>query len=263
MGFFSKWNKRKNDLLEVSQETNDIDNIFDDFFDDFFIIYNEEEFYRYIKNYNDKGITNISILCYVTKDSGLLDKKEIVLEALRICGMDLKYVSDSLKSDPEIIKTAFESNPNSIQFAKGVTLELAMNICDNVQKLIVVVSYFPHIMEELQKNEENRDLLLNMLRENPSLISSLPKYQNDLEFIKVATDSSPMYIRFAGKNISDEMIINELKKYYKVVLEKMKEYANNNKDNVLEIWNKYHDNLLFLLEMVNDIKERYIIINKL
>lgn len=253
MGFFKKWNKRKNDLLEVSQENN----IFDDIFDDIFIIYNEEEFYRYVKIYDSKGMTNMSILCYVPKDSGLLERKEIVLEALRICGLDIRYVSDNLKADLEVIKTAFSSNPHSIQFAKGITLEVAMSMCDDIPKLNVVASYFPQIIEELQKNDENRNLLLNMLRQNASLISGLIKYQDDSEFIKVATDSSPMYIRYAGKNISDEIIISELKKYYKCVLENMKEYANNNKDNVLEIWNKYHDNLLFLLEMVNDIKERY------
>ena len=122
MGFLKKWNKKKNiEEINNSNEidtTNDIEKILGVSIDDFLVVNNEEEFKNYMKEIDANGTKVISIILDITEESELLTRKEIILEILSRCGMDLKYVSDDFKSDSEVIETAFNNDPHSIQFAK-------------------------------------------------------------------------------------------------------------------------------------------------
>lgn len=187
-------------------------NDFKSFFDATKAIQTEKGFYEYIEKIKSGKIASRSILSNIPTDSELLGNKTIVLEALKLCGLDLEFVNEDLKKDSEILLTAIHQNPLSIQYIENKTIDI---IKEAVSRNYFALQY---VDDNFKCDSENYVFLCEILEKNGMALKFLPNFHNNIEAVKLATNNDPWAIEFVGKDIPDEMIISSVSEIQKEIL---------------------------------------------
>ncbi len=250
LNLFNRNKGKQQKLLNVGDE-NSIDFIQSLKESVLFQISTEKEFYEFIEKIKTGEISTHSILSKISNDSGLLERKDIILAALELYGLDLQYVIGILRTDPQVIETAINQNALAIEYIENPTDEQIKMV---ITRNSIALKY--KNIDSFKENPNNRDFLLSVISEHGKSIEYLPIYQNDNEFILKATENNPEAIQFAGKNISNDIILSSIAKlqqnYNEVLTDRRKKY-----NDPFQFWNIYHNMKMFLSGMVSDLKSKY------
>jgi hypothetical protein len=151
------------------------------------------------KNYTDDDVINIFIIaCRSIDDSrngirlhrirsfnGIkeyidFNDKKFVLGVVYNNGMNLKYASEELQGDPDVVTSAFINNPESIQFASN-------------------------------KLKHNKDFILNLIIKGElSLKYLIYKLRNDRDIVLAAIKNDGLELQFASDNLKrDSDIVSQ------------------------------------------------------
>jgi hypothetical protein len=173
----------------------------------------------------DKGIVLASLRADINNFKLLTneqrDNEDVVETAVEICGLQLEYASDRLRSNPEIIQKAMKSNPRAVEFviskpiSKSDTIEMLQKDGMELKNL----SYF-------MRND--KVICLEALNQNPLafeyVINKEIKY--DRELIIALLNKEPLIYQFMQEHFKYdiEMAVTalsrnkEVKKYIPIII---------------------------------------------
>ena len=131
-----------------------------------------------------------------------------------------------------------------------------LNELKDLKKEINSFEDYDKNVEEESYKSMGRDEALEAVRKNGITIQYLPKYQNDIEFIKSAIENNPEAIIYVGDAITNEMIIEVLTNINKSI---EKENTENAKtiNNPMTIYNNHYKGILYLINITRNLKEKF------
>lgn len=166
----------------------------------------------------DKGIVLASLRADINNFKLLTneqrDEEDVVGTAVSICGLQLEYVSDRLRSNPEIIQKALKSNPDSSKFIIGKALTKS-EIIDLVKKDGMELKNLSYFMRN------DKVVCLEAINQNPlsfeHVINKEIKY--DRELIIALLNKEPLIYQFIQEHFKYdiEMAVTALSRNKEVV----------------------------------------------
>lgn len=142
--------------------------------------------------------------------------RELVLQAVRLNGVCLKYADDRLLRDPGLIKTAFRTYPGIIQDVKdGVNLgwDFDLELVKSGAKLPCLTGRTIQRIFQLIDNKRIYGTIRDSIQDTSKVFSQLPLLYADHDIMKKAVRFYPLTFCKAEEEIraNEEILITALK----------------------------------------------------
>ena len=156
----------------------------------------------------------------------LRKNKEIVLLAVEQNGRALVYATDKMKNDEDVVLTAIRNYPYAFKYASEriraikkyvfMTLEAEAKFdfvgvdekwFSDPVFMFEGVKIAPKLLKKFDRSFLTKEMIIAFLRKDGMLLECLPDFSNDFEIVKEAVSQNGMALKFAHKNMRNNLEI--------------------------------------------------------
>ena len=179
-------------------------------------------------------------LQYIPKEYKI--NKNFFLYVCNLEGTNIRYASNELKNDIELVNIALNNNIHSFQFISQELknnqkiIENCINILDIKEKQVPILEYITS-----DNIKDNKDIILKLMKYNGSELQYVSdRLRNDIDVVSAAIINDPYFAYFHG-NINESLyydrriiLLTLNQPFHYSDIEDYEEFLNNSSNNILD-----------------------------